>query len=89
MEMKSMAKDLIGLQKQATNNCFDAITLFQDQAEITNRFFAKQIRLDDNVQDYIDQWRSILKDGRDEYRKLVIESITNMEDYLDGFGNKK
>jgi hypothetical protein len=89
MEMKSMAKDLIGLQKQATNNCFDAITLFQDQAEITNRFFTKQIRLDDNVQDYIDQWRSILKDGRDEYRKLVIESITNMEDYLDGFGNKK
>ena len=89
MEMKSMAKDLIGLQKQAANNYFDAITLFQDQAEITNRFFAKQFRVNDNVLNYIDQWRALLKDGRDDYRKLVIESITNMEDYLDSFEAKK
>ena len=87
--MKSMAKDLIGLQKQAANNYFDAITLFQDQSEVTNRFFAKQFRINDNLLNYIDQWRALLKDGRDDYRKLVIESITNMEDYLDSFGTKK
>ena len=89
MEMKSMAKDFIGLQKQAANNYFDAITLFQDQAEVTNRFFAKQFRMNDNVLNYIDQWRTLLKDGRDDCRKLVIESITNMENYLDSFGTKK
>ena len=89
MEIKSMAKDLIGLQKQAANNYFDAITLFQDQAEITNRFFAKQFRINDQALYYIDQWRALLKDGRDDYRKLVIESITNMEDYLDSIEANK
>ena len=89
MEIKSMAKDFIGLQKQAANNYFDAITLFQDHAEVTNRFFAKQIRINDNLLNYIDQWRTLLKDGRDDYRKLVIESITNMEDYIDSFETKR
>jgi len=36
MEMTSMVKDLIGLQKQAANNLFDAMALFLDQAERTN-----------------------------------------------------
>ncbi len=86
MEVTSMAKDLLGLQKQALNNFFDAIILFQDQTEITNRFYAKQLRISDKAQDYVDQWRTIFKDGRDEHRRLIIESITNMEDYCDALG---
>ena len=89
MELTSIAKDLLGLQKQAISNYFDAITLFQDQTEIANRFYAKQLHISDKAQDYVDQWRTIFKDGRDEYRRLIIESITNMEDYCDALGSTK
>ena len=87
MEMTSIAKDFIGLQKQAVNNFFDAITLLQDQAEIANRFFTKQIRISDDAQSYVDQYRTILKDVRNESRRLAIESITKMENYCDALGS--
>ena len=87
MEMTSIAKDFIGLQKQAVNNFFDAITLLQDQAEIANRFFTKQIRISDDAQSYVDQYRTILKDVRNESRRLAIESITKMENYSDALGS--
>jgi Tfp pilus assembly protein PilE len=82
MEMTSIAKDLIGLQKQATNNLFDAMALFQDQAERTNRYFANQMGLSDKAQENVDQWRTIFKEGRDESRRLINESLTSVEDYF-------
>ena len=89
MEMTSIAKDFIGLQKQAVNNFFDAVTLIQDQAEITKRFFTKQMRISDEAQSYVDQCRMILKDGRNESKRLVIESITNMENFCDALGSNR
>lgn len=89
MELTSIAKDLLGLQKQAINNCFEAITLFQDLSETANRFYARQLRISDKAQGYVDQWRTIFKDGRDEYRRLVIESITDMENYCEASGSGK
>ena len=89
MEMTSMAKDFIGLQKKAANNLFDAMALFQDQAERTNRYFDNQMGLSDEVQDYVDQWRTILKEGRDESRRFINESFTNLEDYFAALGPNK
>lgn len=86
MEVTSMAKDLLGLQKQALNNFFDAIILFQDQTEITNRFYAKQLRISDKAQDYVDQWRTIFKEGRDESRRFSNERLTCLEDYFAALG---
>ena len=60
--MTSMAKALIGLQKQAANNLFDAMALFQEQAERTNRYFANQMGISDEAQEYVDHWRTIFKD---------------------------
>ena len=89
MEMTSIAKDFVGLQKQAVNNFYGAMTLFQDQAEIVNRFFTKQMRISDEAQSYIDQYRMIFKDVRDESRRIAIESITNMENYCDALGSNR
>ena len=89
MEMVSMAKDFIGLQKQAVDNIFDAMTSLQDQAEKTNRFLAKQMRMSDKSQDYVDQWRTIFKDSRDESRKLILESLTNVENYCEALKSNK
>jgi hypothetical protein len=82
MEMTSIAKDLIGLKKQAANNFFDAMALFQDQAERTNRYFANQMGLSDKAQEYVDQWRRVFKAGCDESRRLIKESFTSTEDYF-------
>lgn len=84
-----MAKDLIGLQKQAANNLFDAMALFQEQAERTNRYFANQMGISDEAQEYVDHWRTIFKDVRDESRRFINESFTSMEDYFAELGQNK
>jgi len=89
MEMTSMAKDLIGLQKQAANNLFDAMALFQDQAERTNWYFANQMGFSNEAQEYVDQWRTIFKEGRDKSRKFINKNFTSMEDYFAALGPNK
>ena len=69
MEMTSLAKDLIGFQKQAA--WLDVIALFQDQAERTNRYFANQMGISDRAQENVDQWRMIFNKGRDESRRFI------------------
>jgi type III secretory pathway component EscR len=89
MEMTSMVKDLIGLQKQAANNLFDAMALFLDQAERTNRYFANQMEISNEAQEYVDQWRTIFKEGRDESRRFINKSFNSMEDYFAALGPNK
>jgi hypothetical protein len=86
METPSMVKGFLGLQKQAINNFFDSMTLFQDQAESTNNFWAKQMRVSQNTQESIDQWRAFYKDCRDASRRLIIDGLTHMEKYCDALG---
>jgi DNA-binding PadR family transcriptional regulator len=89
MELTSIAKDFIGLQKLAVNNFFEAMVIFQDQAESANRSIANQIGISDEGKEYIEQWRAIFKEGRDESRKLINESLTSMEDYFATSGSNK
>jgi hypothetical protein len=89
MEMTSMAKDLIGLQKQAANNLFDALALFQDQAERTSRYFANQMGISNEAQEYVDQWRTFFKESRAESRRFIDKSFTSMEDYFDALRPNK
>ena len=89
MEMTSMAKDLIGLQKQAANNLFDAMALFQDQAERTSRYFANQMGISNEAQEYVDQMRTFFKEGRAESRRFINKSFTSMEDYCAALGPNK
>ena len=89
MEMTSMVKDLIGLQKQAANNLFDAMALFLDQTERTNRYFANQMGISNEAQEYVDQWRTIFKEGRDESRRFINKSFNSMEDYFAVLGTNK
>ena len=88
MEMTSMAKDLIGLQKQAANNLFDAMALFLDQAERT-RYFANQMGISNEAQEYVDQWRTIFREGRDKSRRFINKIFTSMEDYFAALGTNK
>ena len=89
MEMTSMAKDLIGLQKQAANNLFDAMALFKDQVERTSRYFANQMGISNESQECVDQWRTFFKESRAESRRFINDSFTSMEDYFAALGPNK
>jgi hypothetical protein len=89
MDAASIAKNLIGLQKQSFNNFVDTMIIIQDQAEKTNRLWAKQMRISEDAQQFADQWRTALIKGRDDSRKLINESFTSMEDYFAGLEQKE
>jgi hypothetical protein len=45
--------------------------------------------INENAQEFADQWRTVLIKGRDDSRKLINESYTRMEDYFAGLAQKK
>jgi hypothetical protein len=89
MDTESIAKDFIVIQKQSFNNAIDTMTLFQDQADRTNRLLADQMGLGEKEQKFVEQWRRIFKKGRDDYRKLINENFANMEIYFTGVERTK
>ena len=89
MDTASIAKGLVGLQKQSFNNFMEAMIIFQNQAEKTGRRLVNQMGINENAQAFADQWRMILIKGRDDSRELINESFTYMEDYFSGLEQKK
>ena len=89
MDVSTIAKDYTCLQKQSLNNLFDTLTLFQDHAEKTSRYWAYQVGVENNAQSAVDQRWAVLKQGRDDARELINESFTNVEVYFVGKGSKQ
>jgi hypothetical protein len=79
MDVSPITKNYICLQKQSLNNLFDTLTLFQDYAEKTSRYWAYQVGIENNAQSAVDQCWAVLKQGRDDARELINESFTNVE----------
>lgn len=63
MDISTIAKDNICIQKQYLNNLFDTLTLFQDHAERASRYWAYQMGVKNDAQSTIDQFRVVLKQG--------------------------
>ncbi|MBC2711557.1 MAG: hypothetical protein HGJ94_11375 [Desulfosarcina sp.] len=89
MDISTITKDYTRLQKQSLNNLFDTLTLFQDHAEKTSRYWAYQMGVNNNAQAAVDQYRAVLKQGRDDARKLINEGFTNVEVSFAGIGSKQ
>ncbi len=89
MDVSTIAKDYTHLQKQSLNNLFDTLTLFQDHAEKTGRYWAYQMGMNSDAQSVVDQYRTVLKQGRDDARKLINEGFTNVAVYFAGIGSKQ
>jgi hypothetical protein len=82
MDAATITKDLISLQKQSFNSMFDAMILFQDQADKTSRLWTCQTGTNEKAQEILDQWRTIMIKGRDDSRKLINDGFTRMEEYF-------
>jgi len=89
MDVSTIAKDSIRLQKQSFNDLFDVLTLFQDHAEKTCKYWAYQMGINNNAQTAVDQYRAVLKQGHDDARKLINESLTKVEVYFNSIGSKQ
>ena len=64
MDMVSIAKEYVDLQKRAANNLFNAVTLFQDFADKRSQYWADQLSVNEKMKRVADQWRMVLKKGR-------------------------
>jgi hypothetical protein len=89
MDAAAITKDFISLQKQTINHLFDAMILFQDQAEKTSRLWTTQTGINEKAHEIVEQWRTIMIKGRDDSRKLINDSFTRMEDYFGELAQKK
>ena len=79
MDVSAIAKGYTGLQKRSLNNLFDTLILYQDCVERTSLYWAYQIGLSTDSQAASDQYRAVLKQGRDDAIKLIDQSLTSME----------
>lgn len=89
MDAASIVKNLVGLQKQSFNHIMEASVIFQNQAERTGRLLANQMGSNEKAQAFADQWRTVFKNGRDDFSKLINEGYTCMEDYFAGLELKQ
>jgi hypothetical protein len=89
MDSASIAKNIIGLQKQSFNSFFDTMILFQDQAEKTRMLWANRMGISENSQKLLDQWREVLIKSREDSRKFINEGFTSLEDYFTALEQKK
>jgi hypothetical protein len=84
MDMLSIAKEYLDLQKRATNNFFDAVTLFQDIADKPSQFWIDQMGVNEKVRSVLSEWRLINKKGYEDSRRMANSGFTNVNDYFNG-----
>ena len=89
MDVSTITKENIRLQKQSLNNIFDTLALFQDLAEKTSRYWAYQMGMNLDAQAAAYRYRAVLNQGHDDARDLINESLTNVEVYFAGIGSKQ
>ena len=89
MDMVSIAKEYVDLQKRAANNLFDAVTIFQDFADNRTRYWTDQMGVNGKMKTVVDEWRLVFKKGREDSIRMVNDGFTNMETYLDELSQPK
>jgi len=89
MDMVSITKEYVGLQKRAANNFFEAMTLFQDFADNRTRYWADQMGGNGKMKTVVDEWRIVFKKGREDSIRMVNDGFRNMETYLDELSHPK
>ena len=89
MDMASIAKGVVDLQKRAANSLFDAVTLFQDFADNRSQYWADQMGFDGKMKTVVDEWRVIFKKGRQDSLNLVNDGFNGVETYLEEWRSQK
>ncbi len=76
MEYAIIAKQIVDFQKINFDKVFNATAMFQDEAEkMTNTFMGKNIWMPEEGKKILDEWIGIYKQGRDNFKKVVDDSL--------------
>jgi uncharacterized coiled-coil DUF342 family protein len=83
MEPLKMAKQMIDFNKATFDNTFNAMVLLQEQTErMTKNFVDQATSLPDEGRKMFIEWIQTFKKGREEFKKVVDESFSNVEAYF-------
>jgi gas vesicle protein len=84
MENKEIVKQMIDLYKISFENSFSAMVMFQDHAEkLLKNFIDHNPGMSDEGKKVIDQWNSVYKKGRDDFKKAMNEGYDKLETFFD------
>jgi hypothetical protein len=89
MDMASIAKEYVDLQKRAANNLFDAIKIFQNFADHRSQYWASQMGVNGTMKKVVGEWRVVFEKGREDSVKMVNDGFNYMESYLEGLSRQK
>ena len=83
MEPKQMFKQMLEFNKTALDSTFNAMVMFQEQAEtVGNMFMEKNPLLPEEGKKAVKDWITTYKKGRDDLRKAVDEGLMKMESFV-------
>jgi hypothetical protein len=89
MDMVSIAKGYVDLQRRAANNFLDAVTLFQDFADNRSQYWIDQMNVNEQMKAVVAEWQANFKKGREDSKKMVNDGFNNMETYLEELSHQR
>lgn len=83
MEQKKLFKEMVNFQKTAFDNSFKAIITVQEQGEkMVTVFLTQASWLPKDGKKAITDWIDVCKKRRDDFRDVVEESFSKVQDYF-------
>jgi len=83
MENKIMARQIIDFHKATFDNTFKALTIMQEQAEkILQTFLLQTNWLPPEGRKVINDWVSMYKQGRTDFKNKTDENFKKVEEYF-------
>jgi len=85
MDQKQLLKQMVDFNKVAFENTFNAMVMLQEQAERTASALLDQATwLPEDGRKAIDDWAKAYKNGREDYKKMIDDSFSKVEEYFAG-----
>ena len=86
MESAKITKQMIDFQKTTFDNTFSAMVMLQEQTErMTNTLLDQAAWLPEEGKKAINDWVKAYKKGREDFKKIVDENFTKVEDFFTSF----
>ncbi len=83
MDQKAMLKQMVEFNKTTFDNSFKTMVMLQEQTEtMVNTLLGQATWLPEEGKKVIKDWVKAYKKGRDDYKKLVDQSFTKVEDFF-------
>ena len=84
MGNKEIVRQMIDVQKESFDNLFSATAMIQDQAEnILLTFVQNMPGMNNGGSEVVNQWISVYKKSRDDFKKAVDDGYAKVESFLD------